>query len=403
MTVVARATPCSARWVMVLLVAGAFAATGAAYGANTGRGSAAPPLRLSLVATLPQAIYGTSAPGDDRLVVVTRTGLVERVERSRELGPPILDLRGRVSLQGERGLLSIAFDPDYQQNHYLYAAYTDPRGALTVSRFSVADGAVPLSSEVRLLRVRRPVDHPYHNGGQLQFGPDGRLYLSSGDGGYVTGKRARRACYPAIRRGRRITICTQTGIDVGHAQDLGTLFGKILRLGSTAAERRPMVVAYGLRNPWRFSFDRTTGALYIGDVGWDTFEEVDYASQLDRRPLNFGWSFYEGRVRQRYGTTRLNRTGRLVSPLHVYNHNGSDCSIVGGYVYRGTTVRRLIGRYVFGDYCSGRIWSLRVSGNRAVAVRTEPIKVRQLDSFAEDAHGEIYAIALAGKVYRITE
>ncbi len=191
------------------------------------------------------------------------------------------------------------------------------------------------------------------------------------------------------------------GIDVGHAQDLTTLFGKILRL-KPEGQSKPTPVAYGLRNPWRFSFDRATGALYIGDVGFDTYEEVDYAAAVSPRPLNFGWSYYEGKSRENEGANRLNSAGKLVMPAYVYDHSNRNCSIVGGYVYRGSTVPALRGRYVFGDWCTGRIWSLRISGGRAVDVRQEPIVAKQIVSFGEGPGGELYTVSLDGSVSRIT-
>jgi glucose/arabinose dehydrogenase len=162
------------------------------------------------------------------------------------------------------------------------------------------------------------------------------------------------------------------------------------------------VVAYGLRNPWRFSFDQQAGAVYVGDVGYDSYEEVDYAVRLSGRPLNFGWSYYEGEARQEHGATSLNSVGRLVRPLYVYDHTQRNCSITGGYVYRGNAAPALRGRYVFGDWCSGRIWSLRVVGGRATDVRLEPATVKLIVSFCIGPDGELYALALNGGVYRLT-
>jgi glucose/arabinose dehydrogenase len=361
-------------------------------------GASTTPLALKLVARTTTPSYATSAPGD-RLYVATRNGVVRGLEGSVFVGHPLLDLRGRVSQRGERGLLSIVFDPGYERNGFLYAAYTDLAGSLVVARFHVHEGRAALATEKRLLRVARPRDHLYHYGGQLEFGPDDRLYVSTGDGGYSNAPNAPRRCLPGSRGGRRVVICTNLAIDVGHAQDLHTLFGKILRL---SAGGRATVVAYGLRNPWRFSFDRATGALYIGDVGFDKYEEVDYAPRLGARLLNFGWSYYAGLARQDHGAKALNPAGRLVQPIYVYDHHRHDCSVIGGYVYRGTGVSALRGRYVFGDWCTGRIWSLRVVGGRATDVRLEPVRAPLLVSFGEDARGELYALTLDGAVYRLS-
>lgn len=358
-----------------------------------------PDMKPALVAKLTAPMFATAAPRDsEHLYVATRGGAIRVLEGSHVLPTPLLDLRGRVSTQGERGLLSIAFDPAYAHDGFVYAAYTDLAGSMVVSRFHVVDGVAAVGSEKRLLRVTRPSSHQFHYGGQLAFGPDRALYVSTGDGGYAT-----RVCDRKPRSGGTVVICKNAGIDVGHAQNLETLFGKILRLDVSAPTPTPTVVAYGLRNPWRFSFDQATGAVYIGDVGYDRFEEVDYATHLAGRPLNFGWSYYEAQARQEHGASSLNPAGRLVRPLYVYDHTQRNCSITGGYVYRGDAVPSLRGRYVFGDWCSGRVWSLRLVGGKASDVRIEPATIRLIVSFGVGPDGELYALTLNGGVYRLTD
>ena len=260
------------------------------FGVGTSRG-AGTQLRLELVVSGASApTYVAFAPGEPgRQYVVQKGGVVRVAEQGKLRRAPFLDIRREVSSLFERGLLSIAFDPRYSDNGFVYAAYSDRTGSLVVSRFHVQDGRAAATSERRLLRIARPPKRFHHYGGQLAFGPDGALYASSGDGGYP-GYRCRRL------GGRAGVRCgaNENRPDPGHAQDPRTLFGKILRLQTNATSMRPAVVAYGLRNPWRFSFDRESGALYIGDVGSRHYEEVDYLEHPGGTLVNFGWSYYEG-------------------------------------------------------------------------------------------------------------
>jgi glucose/arabinose dehydrogenase len=320
-------------------------------------------------------------PSDRRLYVVQRAGLIRVLDGSRLEPRPFLDLRRQVSLAGERGLFSLAFHPRYAGNRLVYVCYTDRAGAVVVAEYRT-DGRRALPETARLL-VRIPHDDsPYHNGGQLAFAPDGRLYVGVGDGGYAGAP-------------------PRPDPD-GNAQNLGVLLGKILALDVDEPQPQPRIVAYGLRNPWRFSAVPGRNALIVGDVGWRDQEEIDYLRLDTGRLVNFGWSVYEGRRRRpRGGAGPLNGTGILTWPIHIYLTNlRGDCSIVGGFVYRGT-VRALRGRYVFGDYCSGRIWSIRISPGGASGLRLEPIRVPGLVSFGEDARGELYAVSIdRGRVYR---
>jgi glucose/arabinose dehydrogenase/pimeloyl-ACP methyl ester carboxylesterase len=322
-------------------------------------------------------------PSNGRLYIVQRAGVIRVLAGRRLQAARFLDIRRQVSLGGEQGLFSLAFHPRYAETRRVYVCYTDRSGAVVVAEYRT-DGTRALPETARIL-VRIPhADSPYHNGGQLAFGPDGRLYVGAGDGGY-SGAPPRPD-------------------PDGNAQNLGVLLGKIFALDVDDPQPQPRIVAYGLRNPWRFSVDPGRNALIIGDVGWTDQEEIDYLPLGAGRLVNFGWSVYEGaRRRPRGGSGPLNPAGTLTWPIHTYLTNlRGDCSIVGGFVYRGS-VRSLRGRYVFGDYCSGRIWSIRVSPTGARGLRREPVRVPRLVSFGEDARGELYAVSIdRGRVYRFT-
>jgi glucose/arabinose dehydrogenase len=313
------------------------------------------------------------APGQpDRLYVVEQAGTIRYVE-GRRIAGTLLDIRAKVGSGGERGLLSVAFSPHYQQNHLLYVNYTDKAGDTRVVEFRSKNGRAVLASARQLLFVDQP--YPNHNGGQLQFGPDGLLYVGMGDGGAAGDPRNR-------------------------AQNLRERLGKLLRIDPSKRGARWQIVGYGLRNPWRFSFDRANGDLYIADVGQQAWEEIDFRahSQLDTL-ANYGWRVYEGRTRYAPGTPA--GAGDLVAPISVYSH-GEGCSVTGGYVYRGRTVPAAFGRYFFGDLCSGTIWSLRVEDGRAVELRKESPRIGQLSSFGEDAAGALYAVSVgSGRLFRV--
>jgi Glucose / Sorbosone dehydrogenase len=202
-------------------------------------------------------------------------------------------------------------------------------------------------------------------------GPDGRLYAGTGDGG-------------------------SEGDPPNNSQNLSRKLGKLLRFNGN----RWQIYAYGLRNPWRFSFDRANGDLYIGDVGGSAWEEIDYRPRSATGLANYGWSAYEGLVPDK--PARLNPAGTSVRPVRVYSHNGGHCSVTGGYVYRGSAVPSARGRYFYGDYCTGEIWSLRISGGRAVDNRREPGRIGSLSSFGQGASGTLYAVSLGGALYRLS-
>jgi len=333
-------------------------------------------LHLTQIAGADAPVYLTSPESEPgTLYVIEQAGVVRVIVGGVTRTEPFLDIRSRVASGGERGLLSLAFDPGYASNHFFYVDYTDLDGNTRVVRFRSNGPSAVLSSARQLLFVRQP--YANHNGGQLQFGPDGKLYVGMGDGG-------------------------SAGDPQNRAQNLHVRLGKLLRANVRAKRIRWSIAGYGLRNPWRFSFDRTSGDLYIGDVGQDQWEEVDYLARA-RLPklLNFGWSVYEGSHAFK-PSEALNRRGKLVRPIRQYGHTDGNCSITGGYVYRGWAQPAMRGRYFFGDYCSGAIWSFKLRKGKAGASRREPITVPSLTSFGQDGNGELYALSAKGLVYRIT-
>ena len=358
----------------VLLVLVAAALPGAACGQSGSAASAKLSLR-PFATGFDSPVYVTaprSEPG--KLYVVEQPGVIRVLVNGKPRAKPFLDIRSLVRSGGEQGLLSVAFHPAYAHNHRFFVDYTDRNGDTRVVEYR-SDGTAALPKTARrLLFVKQP--YANHNGGQLQFGPDGRLYVGMGDGG--------------------------SGGDPGNrAQNLNIRLGKLLRLNVDKRGASWQVAGYGLRNPWRFSFDRLTHDLYIGDVGQDHWEEVDVRTPRQWRGLNnYGWRVWEGRSRYTPGQ-QVNPRGTLAFPIVVYSHS-EGCSITGGYVYRGRSIISAHGRYFYGDYCSGTIWSLRTSKGKLVgAARREPFKVSNLSSFGEDAAGELYATSLDGTVYKL--
>jgi glucose/arabinose dehydrogenase len=333
-------------------------------------------LHLDHIAKLDAPVYATAPAGEKgKLYVVEQAGRIVVVDtRTGNIRTtPFLDIRSIVESGGELGLLSVAFDPAYATTHRFYVDYTDLNGDTHVVRYlSNGQTAIP-SSAKQLLFVKDFA--PNHNGGQLQFGPDGRLYWGNGDGGGA-------------------------GDPHLNGQNLSRPFAKIMRLNVNAAKPRWQLVAYGLRNPWRFSFDRSNGDLYIGDVGQDSYEEIDYLKHGWTGYVNFGWSRFEGLHVYDSGRPLLTK-GRYVKPIVEYPHS-LGCSVSGGYVYRGTAVPAATGRYFYGDYCSGRIWSTRVVSGRATARRLEPFTLQGLSSFGEDDDSELYLMSVSsGDLYRL--
>ena len=353
--------------VPALLVVVAVVALAAGGTSVASRGATGPRL-VPVVRGLDTPVFVTQAPGEpNRLYVVEQEGVIRVVENGRVRSTPFLDIRSRIVAGGEQGLLGLAFPENYARTRAFYVNYSArANGATVIDRFVARNGRALPASRRQVLTVPQPYSN--HNGGHLSFGPDGKLWIGLGDGG-------------------------SGGDPENRAQDRSTLLGKMFRLDVTKRSPSPELLALGLRNPWRYSFDRTTGDLWIGDVGQGEIEEVN----VWRRPfgglVNFGWDVYEGR---RSFEQKPLGPGRLIQPIAQYTHD-EGISITGGYVYRGTTVARLRGRYVYGDYGSGTIWSVAARGG---APRVEPVKVESLVSFGEDLKGELYAVSHTGTIYR---
>jgi glucose/arabinose dehydrogenase len=348
---------------------------------------ALPALALRLVADgLAAPLHLTAPPADPRLFVVEQPGRIRIIRGDSLLARPFLDITARVQSGGERGLLSMAFPPDHAATGYFWVNYTDLTGATTIERYRVsaeADVADPGSASL-VLRV----DQPYanHNGGLIAFGPDGMLYIGMGDGG-------------------------SGGDPQGHGQRLDTLLGALLRIDVRGAQpytvpadnplrgtagARPEIWAYGLRNPWRFSFDAVAGYLYLADVGQNRREEIN-AVPVAAAGLNYGWNRMEGSLC--YPQAPCDVTG-LTLPVHEYGHDGG-CSVAGGFVYRGDRIPGLRGHYLFSDYCRGWIRGFRLVAGQATDLRHWHDGAGTLLSLGQDAAGELYLLTAIGRVYRI--
>ncbi len=350
-------------------------------------------------------VFVTNAgDGTGRLFVVEQAGRIRVVQGASILPTAFFDIRGKITRGGERGLLGLAFHPSFATHPFVYVDFTDFRGNTAINRYAVNSShtAVVISSGVRLLTIVQP--YPNHNGGMLAFGRDGYLYIGMGDGG-------------------------SAGDPGNRAQSLNSLLGKILRIdvdhptSATKPYRAPASNPYvgragldeifssGLRNPWRFSFDMPTGQLWIGDVGQNRYEEIDRSSPTGTRPagwaLNYGWRVIEARTC--YNPATACSTSGKTMPLVVYGHvvSGADnCAVTGGYVYRGTASPPLAGSYLYGDYCTGRIWIVPAAASSPAT----PTLLRDataspaisISSFGMDERGEVYVCDLAGgTVYRV--
>jgi len=331
--------------------------------------------------------------GSGRLFIVLQGGRIVIFDGVQILSPPFLDITSLVSSGGERGLLSAAFHPSYVGNGFFYVSYTDTAGASVIARYSVSSdpNRADPTSGVILLTIPQPFSN--HNGGQLHFGPDGYLYIGIGDGG-------------------------SGGDPQNNGQDLGTLLGKILRvdvdsgLPFTVPPDNPFVGvvgardeiwSFGLRNPWRFSFDRMTGDMFIGDVGQNSREEVDFQPANSTGGENYGWRLMEGNSCYNPATNCNN--GTLALPILVYDHS-VGCSVTGGYRYRGSENPTLNGLYLYGDFCTGLIWGAQEDGlggwNTTVLLDTN----FSISTFGEDESGEIYFAHLSatnGAIYQVVQ
>jgi glucose/arabinose dehydrogenase len=355
------------------LAAAAALALGLWAGSTASGGGTAPHDFAQVLGGFDAPVYVTSAPGDPTtLYVVEQPGTIKIVKNGSVAGT-FLDIRSRVRSGGEQGLLSVAFHPQYATNHRFYVDYTDTNGDTRVVEFRSSGGVGRPGTARQLLFVHQPYSN--HNGGQLQFDRNGYLYVGMGDGG-------------------------SGGDPENRAQNLKSRLGKLLRINPTRKGSAWQIVGYGLRNPWRYSFDRANGNLWIGDVGQDSWEEVDYRNVARvGRLANYGWPRLEGKSVYDAGRP-FTRKGDLVSPVIVYSHS-EGCSITGGYVYRGSAVASAKGRYFYGDYCSGTVWSFAAGNGRLSEPRVEG-KIDGLSSFGEDGNGELYAVSVNnGTLYKL--
>jgi glucose/arabinose dehydrogenase len=351
-------------------------------------GKRPPPYAFKRVLTgLSMPTYVTSAPGDPSvLYVVEQAGTIRTVQNGRVTGT-FLDIRDRVKSGDELGLLSMAFAPDYVRSHLFDVDYTDLNGDSRVVEFRSENGVWDQASARELLHLAQP--YANHKGGQLAFDRAGLLYVGMGDGG----------TNPANGP-------TGVGDPENRAQNMSSQLGKLLRTDPGRPDATWQIVGLGLRNPWRFSFDRAIGNLWIGDVGAARAEEVDFRPRaLVGSVANYGWSRFEGRVSYN-SSIRLNPVGKLLQPVWTYGHDFSTiprpCGVIGGYVYRGRRVAAARGRYFFGDFCSGTIWSFEVGPRgRASSPSRVAGRVPDLSSFGEASNGELYAVGLSGGLYAL--
>jgi glucose/arabinose dehydrogenase len=347
-------------------------------------------LRLSSVGEFETPVYVDDAPGAAGLLfVVEQPGTIRVVRDGQTLDQPFLDLRNRVRYGGEQGLLSVAFDPRYAKNRRFFVYYTNRNGDIEVDGFRrkrASETEADPGSRSRVIRVPHP-SFANHNGGQLQFGPDGFLYLGTGDGG-------------------------DAGDPHGNAQNRKVLLGKLLRIdpkrghGYSTPRSNPFdggrgrdeIYARGLRNPFRFSFDRRSGDIYIGDVGQDSWEEIDHVSRSRLRGANFGWDILEGN----HDFEGNEPPARYRRPALEYSSRGSACAVTGGVVVRDPQLPSLAGRYVYADFCDGDVRSF-APADPGPSDSATGLHVREPTSFVETADGRVYVTSLAGEVARIVQ
>ncbi|HEX6575147.1 MAG TPA: PQQ-dependent sugar dehydrogenase [Gemmatimonadaceae bacterium] len=332
-------------------------------------------------------VYLTAPTGDPRLFIVEQAGRIRIVKNGNVVGTPFLDIADRVRSGGEQGLLSMAFHPDYRNNGLFFVNFTDREGDTHIERFKVSSN--PDVADAASAKLILKIDQPYsnHNGGLVMFGPDGMLYIGMGDGG--SGGDPRR-----------------------NGQNRDALLGKILRINVSRTEPysipegnpfrngggRPEIWAVGMRNPWRFAFDRATGMLYIADVGQNEWEEVN-VEPASRAGLNYGWNIMEGT--HCYRDDSCDRSG-LTMPKVEFNHVGNNCSVTGGFVYRGRAIPALAGTYFYSDYCGGWLKSFKFANGAVSEQKTWSIpNIGHVVSFGEDSSGELYILSESGRVWKI--
>jgi glucose/arabinose dehydrogenase len=341
---------------------------------------------FTALGTFEQPVDAAWSPSDDTTYVVEQSGLVV-IMKDGQPGPVALDMTSRTSAGGEQGLLGMAVSPD---GALAYVDYTDTDGNTQIDEYAIqADGSFDANSRRQVLSIDQP--YPNHNGGGLVFGPDHLLYIGTGDGGGSNDPQRR-------------------------SLNLGDLLGKILRIDphraaaasySVPADNpfvavpgaRPEIWSVGLRNPWRFSFDRQTGDLWIADVGQNAWEEVDAAWAADGsgRGMNFGWSAWEGNHRVNEDQPPDGAT----PPIYEYPHGDLGCAISGGVRYRGAAIPALVGWYVYGDYCGGHVHALKIEGN-AVAGELDLGAVPSISAVTEAPDGELLVLSVAGPVFAVT-
>ena len=376
-----------------------------------------PHIEAKLIAqNLDKPIYITSYPDlNKRLLVVQQDGIIKIIENNTILKTPFIDISDRTHQPlfpgDEMGMLGLAFHPNFNENKYFYINYVNKDDYTIISRFTVQNKLGNADSEKILIKLKQPYSN--HNGGFIEFGFDGYLYISVGDGG-------------------------SAGDPENRAQDLSNIFGTILRIDVNGEKEylipkdnpfvnneniRKEIWHYGLRNAWRFSFDRKTGDMYIGDVGQNNWEEINFQPADSKGGLNFGWNILEGTHCYPNDNQQCSRDNTIL-PLFEYPNDANyfktllgwkqsdmqGCSVTGGYVYRGNNKPDLYGRYFFGDYCTGKVWSLKNdNGNLDMRDHTKELlksmnkKEFYLSSFGEDEEGELYIINYSGQVYSITK
>jgi glucose/arabinose dehydrogenase len=343
----------------------------------------------SVATGLSRPVFVTSPPGDARLFVVEQAGRIRIIREGTVLAEPFLDIRSAVYDTGnEQGLLGLAFHPQFATNGRFFVNYTaqSPQGDTVVAEYSVSsDPNIANTTETRLITINQ--DFSNHNGGMIDFGPDGYLWIGMGDGGSGDDPNERAEDISQLL-GKMLRIDVNTGSPYGIPSDNPYV-------GMTG---RDEIWALGLRNPWRWSFDRSTGDLYIGDVGQGAREEIDVMASTTPG-VNYGWDVREGTIC--HEPTSGCPTAGLTDPLHDYSHTGGRCSVTGGYVYRGSCFPDIAGWYFFADYCTGEIWATQYDGSALSTPTLITSSGGNVSSFGQDATGELYVVDLNGTISRI--
>lgn len=336
---------------------------------------------------------GITNAGDNRLFVVNQRGFIHIISSDGIVNSqPFLDIEDLVIYGGERGLLGVAFHPQYKTNGFFYVNYIEKGGSTQISRFMVSSEDPNLAdpqSELKIMTIPQPFSN--HNGGDLSFGPDGYLYIALGDGG-SGGDPGNRAQNPKQLLGKMLRIDVDNGIPYS-IPETNPFYG--------SSDVLPEIWASGLRNPWRFSFDKLTGDLWIADVGQNTVEEVNFQPASSNGGENYGWRCYEGN--QAYNNSGCDTITSLTFPVYTYPQD-PECSVTGGYVYRGSETSPVYGKYFFTDYCTDRIWTLHKVGDNWIKEDFGRFSGNNFSAFGEDAEGQLYVAGLtSGKIFRIND